>query len=45
MIMIEICAIFDTYDLPVENLVPWSKEVCNGIEWAKLHLEMYTVQW
>ena len=38
-------AIFDAYDLPVENLIPWPKEVRNGIERAKLHLETYKVQW
>lgn len=26
-------------------LIPWPKEVRNGIEWAKMHLEMYSVQW
>jgi hypothetical protein len=28
-----------------ERLVPWPKEVRNGIEWAKLHLEIFTVEW
>lgn len=28
-----------------ERLIPWPKEVRNGIEWAKMHLEMYSVQW
>ena len=28
-----------------ERLVPWPKEVRNGIEWAKMHLEIYAVQW
>ena len=28
-----------------ERLIPWPKEVRNGIEWAKMHLEMYAVQW
>jgi hypothetical protein len=28
-----------------ERLIPWPKEVRNGIEWAKMHLEIYSVQW
>lgn len=28
-----------------ERLVPWPKEVRNGIEWAKMHLEIFSVQW
>jgi hypothetical protein len=28
-----------------ERLIPWPKEVRNGIEWAKMHLEIYAVQW
>jgi hypothetical protein len=28
-----------------ERLIPWPKEVRNGIEWAKMHLEVYAVQW
>ncbi len=28
-----------------ERLVPWPKEVRNGIEWAKWHLEVYEVEW
>jgi len=28
-----------------ERLIPWPKEVRNGIEWAKRHLEIYAVQW
>ena len=28
-----------------ERLLPWPKEVRNGIEWAKMHLEIYSVQW
>jgi hypothetical protein len=28
-----------------ERLIPWPKEVRNGIEWAKMHLEVYSVQW
>jgi hypothetical protein len=27
------------------RLIPWPKEVRNGIEWAKMHLEIYPVQW
>ena len=45
MILIGMSAIFDAYDLPVENLVPWPKEARNGIEWAKRYLETYMVQW
>lgn len=28
-----------------ERLIPWPKEVRNGIEWAKMHLEIFSVQW
>ena len=28
-----------------ERLIPFPKEVRNGIEWAKMHLEIYAVQW
>ncbi|MBN1920704.1 MAG: hypothetical protein JW892_05630, partial [Anaerolineae bacterium] len=28
-----------------ERLVPFPKEIRNGIEWARLHLETFTVQW
>jgi hypothetical protein len=28
-----------------ERLIPWPKEVRNGIEWAKMHLEVFAVQW
>ena len=28
-----------------ERLIPWPKEVRNGIEWARMHLEIYAVQW
>jgi hypothetical protein len=31
--------------LEEERLIPWPKEVRNGIEWAKLHLDIYSVQW
>ncbi|MBN2460984.1 MAG: DUF4332 domain-containing protein [Candidatus Cloacimonetes bacterium] len=34
-----------TVHLDDERLIPWPKEVRNGIEWAKMHLEVYTVQW
>jgi hypothetical protein len=30
-------------NLAGERLVPWPKEVRNGIEWAKLHLEIFAV--
>jgi hypothetical protein len=33
------------YHLEGERLTPWPKEVRNGIEWAKLHLEIFSVQW
>ena len=35
----------EEHHLVEERLVPWPKEVRNGIEWAKLHLEIYAVQW
>lgn len=45
----DIIALFTQYvqvnHLEGERLVPWPKEVRNGIEWAKLHLEIYTVAW
>ncbi len=28
-----------------QRLIPWPKEVRNGIEWAKMHLEVSSVQW
>ena len=28
-----------------ERLIPWPKEVRNGIEWAKMHQEIFAVQW
>jgi len=28
-----------------ERLIPWPKEVRNGIEWARMHLQIYSVQW
>ncbi|OQA97177.1 MAG: hypothetical protein BWY25_02164 [Chloroflexi bacterium ADurb.Bin222] len=28
-----------------ERLIPFPKEVRNGIEWARLHLERFTVEW
>jgi hypothetical protein len=27
-----------------ERLIPWPKEVRNGIEWAKIHLEIFSIQ-
>jgi hypothetical protein len=27
------------------RLVPWPKEVRNGIEWAKMHLSVFAVEW
>jgi len=44
-----IIAMFTAYiqehPLAGERLIPWPKEVRNGIEWAKMHLEIYTVHW
>lgn len=44
-----IIARFDAYlqDHPQagERLIPFPKEVRNGIEWARLHLERFTVAW
>jgi hypothetical protein len=28
-----------------ERLIPWPKEVRNGIQWAKMHLEVFRVEW
>ena len=33
------------HQLAEERLVPWPKEVRNGIEWAKMHLEIYAILW
>lgn len=45
----EIIALFAQYvqenHLSGERLIPWPKEVRNGIEWAKMHLEIYAVEW
>jgi len=45
----DIIAMFTKYiqvnNLEGERLVPWPKEVRNGIEWAKLHLEIFAVEW
>jgi hypothetical protein len=32
-------------NLEEKRLIPWPKEVRNGIEWAKMHLEIFSVQW
>ncbi|HNQ44594.1 MAG TPA: hypothetical protein PKI59_09185, partial [Candidatus Cloacimonadota bacterium] len=44
-----IIAMFAEYiqknNLNGERLLPWPKEVRNGIEWAKMRLEIYAVQW
>ncbi|HNS51582.1 MAG TPA: hypothetical protein PKO09_10425 [Anaerolineae bacterium] len=44
-----IISLFASYiqDSPLEGqrLIPWPKEVRNGIEWAKRHLEVFAVQW
>jgi hypothetical protein len=31
--------------LETVRLIPWPKEVRNGIEWAKLHLSIFAVAW
>jgi len=33
------------YALEGVHLVPWPKEVRNGIEWARMHLSIYAPQW
>jgi len=33
------------HELETERLVPWPKEVRNGIEWARLHLSIFAVEW
>lgn len=33
------------HGLTTERLVPWPKEVRNGIEWAKMHLSIYAIEW
>jgi hypothetical protein len=44
-----IIAMFSEYikgnHLDSERLIPWPKEVRNGIEWAKRHLEIFAVEW
>jgi hypothetical protein len=44
-----IIAMFTAYiqetHLEEKRLIPWPKEVRNGIEWARMHLEIYAVQW
>ncbi len=32
-------------NLESERLIPWPREVRNGIEWARLHLSIYAVEW
>jgi hypothetical protein len=45
----EIIASFSDYveqhNLQAERLLPWPREVRNGIEWAKLHLSIFSVEW
>jgi hypothetical protein len=45
----DILAAFSDYirqhALETKRLVPWPKEVRNRIEWARLHLSVYTVTW
>ena len=33
------------HDLDAVRLVPWPKEVRNGIEWARQHLKVFAVEW
>jgi hypothetical protein len=33
------------HELDAKRLAPWPKEVRNKIEWAKMHLSVYTVTW
>lgn len=35
----------ESHGLEAVRLVPWPKEVRNGIEWAKHHLSVYAVEW
>ena len=45
----EIIEMFTEYikqhDLEAVRLIPWPKEVRNGIEWAMLHLNIFAVEW
>ena len=45
----EIIASFSEYvrqhNLEAVRLVPWPREVRNGIEWARLHLSIFSVEW
>jgi hypothetical protein len=38
-------AYMQEHPLENERMIPWPKEVRNGIEWAKLHLEVFSIQW
>lgn len=38
-------AYIQQYPQAGDRLAPWPKEVRNAIEWAKMHLSIYTVQW
>lgn len=33
------------HELEADRMVPWPKEVRNGIEWAKYHLSIFEVEW
>ena len=33
------------HDLDSVRLIPWPKEVRNGIEWAKLHVSIFAIEW
>jgi hypothetical protein len=38
-------AYIQSQGLASERLVPWPKEVRNSIEWAKMHLQIFEVEW
>jgi hypothetical protein len=44
-----VIALFTAYlqanHLEGERLIPWPKEVRNGIEWARVHVGIYAVEW
>jgi hypothetical protein len=35
----------EQHHLSADRLVPWPREVWHGIEWAKLHLSIFTIEW
>ena len=44
-----VIAIFTDYikrhDLEADRVIPWPKEVRNGIEWAKMQISIFEVEW